>query len=190
MKERTLLSITGLLAITFMFGVNLAQAQTIGHPGSLDTTFGTGGMVTINLAGSGGSVSPLTAIEQSNGDIAVVTGLTEEFSGEVFALVRLTPSGTEIGTTTASFFTNGFSSPSALAVQSNGDIVVAGTASPTIDGAQVFAIARFTPTGQLDAAFGTGGLVTTDISGPFPRALRCLGATQRPDTGRRVCRRD
>ncbi len=174
MKERTLLSITGLLAITFMFGVNLAQAQTIGHPGGLDTTFGTGGMVTINLAGSGGSVSPLTAIEQSNGDIAVVTGLTEEFSGEVFALVRLTPSGTEVGTTTASFFTNGFSSPSALAVQSNGDIVVAGTASPTIDGAQVFAIARFTPTGQLDATFGTGGLVTTDISGPFPAASAVL----------------
>ena len=108
MRNGTLLTITGLLAIALMFGVNFAQAQVIGHPGSLDTTFGTGGMVTINLAGSGGSVSPLTAIEQSNGDIAVVTGLTEEASGEVFALVRLTSNGTEIGITEASFITDGF----------------------------------------------------------------------------------
>ena len=32
----------------------------------------------------------------------------------------------------------------------------------------MFAIARFTPSGQLDATFGNGGLVTTDISGVFP----------------------
>jgi hypothetical protein len=63
MKNATLLAITGLLAIGLMFGVNPAQAQTIGKAGSLDTTFGIDGTVTINL---GGSVSPLTAIEQTS----------------------------------------------------------------------------------------------------------------------------
>ena len=168
MKKDKLLMITGLLAIGLMVRVNFAQAQTIGgKAGTLDPSFGTGGIVTTNFGDV--TVSPLTAIEQSNGNIAVVTGLGNGVPNEEdFALVRYTSNGTLIGTTRAAFFTDGVNSPSALAVQSNGDIVVVGTASLTFDGAQEFAIARFTPNGQLDATFGTGGLVTTDISGPFP----------------------
>jgi uncharacterized delta-60 repeat protein len=165
MKKRKLLSIAGLLAIGLTAGANLAQAQTIGdHAGTLDSSFGTGGSVTTNF---GTSVSPLTAIEQSNGNIAVVTGLGNE-NLEDFALVLYASNGTLIGTTRAAFFNNGVNSPIAVAVQSNGNIVVAGTASPGIDQADVFAIARFTPNGQLDTSFGNDGLVTTDISGVFP----------------------
>jgi uncharacterized delta-60 repeat protein len=165
MKKRKLLSIAGLLAIGLTSGVNLAQAQTIGHrAGTLDASFGTAGSVTTNF---GVSVSPLTAIEQSNGNIAVVTGLGNS-NEESFALVLYTSNGTLIGTTRAAFFNNGVNSPIAVAVQSNGNIVVAGTASPGIDQADVFAIARFTPNGQLDTSFGSDGLVTTDISGVFP----------------------
>ena len=152
-----------------MFGVDFAQAQSIGGhgAGTLDPTFGTGGTVSTNFGGV--SVSPLTAIEQSNGNIAVVTGLGNGVPNEEnFALVRYTSNGTLIGTTTAAFFNNGINSPIAVAVQSNGNIVVAGTASTAIDQPDVFAIARFTPSGQLDTSFGDGGLVTTDISGVFP----------------------
>jgi uncharacterized delta-60 repeat protein len=163
MKKRKLLSITGLLALGLTFGVNFAQAQA----GSLDPTFGTGGTVTTNFGGV--SLSPLTAIEQSNGNIAVVTGIGNGVPNEEdFALVRYTSNGTLIGTTRAAFFNNGINSPIAVAVQSNGNIVVAGTASPGIDQPDVFAIARFTPSGQLDTSFGNDGLVTTDISGVFP----------------------
>ena len=163
MKRATLLSITGLLAIGLMFGGNFVQAQSIGGhgAGTLDPTFGTGGNVTTNI---GGVVSPLTAFEQSNGDIAVVTGLENGSNEENFALVRYTSNGTLIGTTTAAFFNNGINSPIAAAVQSNGNIIVAGTASGT-NQPTVFAIARFTPNGQLDTTFGDGGLVTTNISG-------------------------
>jgi uncharacterized delta-60 repeat protein len=162
-----LIMITGLLEIGLMVGFNFAQAQTIGRSGTLDPSFGAGGTVTTNFGGV--SVSPLTAIEQSNGDIAVVAGLGNGVPNEEdFALVRYTSNGTLIGTTRAAFFTDGINSPTALTVQSNGDIVVVGTASLTFDGAQEFAVARFTPSGQLDTTFGTGGLVTTDISGPFP----------------------
>jgi len=169
MNKYKLLSIAGLLAIGLMFGVNLVQAQTIGghHAGTLDSTFGTSGTVTTNFGGV--NVSPLTAIEQSNGNIAVVTGLGNGVPNEEnFALVRYTSNGTLIGTTTAAFFNNGINSPVAVAAQSNGNIVVAGTASTAIDQPDVFAIARFTPGGQLDTTFGDGGLVTTDISGVFP----------------------
>jgi uncharacterized delta-60 repeat protein len=155
----------GLLAVGLAFGVNFAQAQA----GSLDTTFGTGGIVTTTI---GDNLTTLTAIEQSNGDIAVVTGFNNEGNanptGEVVALTRYTSDGTLIGTKIASFFANGISSPSAVAVQSNGDIVVAGTAQTAIDAPQFFGVARFTPNGQLDKTFGTDGLVTTEPLGPFP----------------------
>jgi Mn2+/Fe2+ NRAMP family transporter len=99
MKKTTLLSITGLLAIGLMFGVNSAQAQA---PGTLDPSFGTGGTVTTNV---GGVVSPLATFEQSNGNIAVVAGLESGSNEENFALVRYTSNGTLIGTTTAAFST-------------------------------------------------------------------------------------
>jgi uncharacterized delta-60 repeat protein len=160
-------------------GLGIAQTA-----GSLDTTFGTGGIVTTKptLIGAspnapgGGVTGTLNAIEQSNGDIAVVTGInTTAFPNlEVFGLVRYTSAGTLIGTTSASFFNQGISSPSAVAVQSNGDIVVAGTASASIDGATSFAVARFTANAQLDTTFGTGGLVLTTPAGIFPTASALL----------------
>jgi uncharacterized delta-60 repeat protein len=52
--------------------------------------------------------------------------------------------------------------------------VVAGTASSGIDQATEFALARFLPTGQLDTAFGNGGLVTTSIGGVFPMATAVI----------------
>jgi hypothetical protein len=144
MKKATFHMITGLLAIVLVFGINRAHAQA----GSLDTTFGTGGTVTANL---GVTAMTLTAFEQSNGNIAIVTGLNKTgFPGiETFALIRYTSSGTLLTTTTASFFANGDSIPVAAAVQSNGDIVVAGTTSGTT-AATEFALARFLPTGRLD----------------------------------------
>ena len=106
MNKCKLLSIAGLLALGLTFGVNFAQAQA----GSLDPAFGTGGTVTTNFGGV--SVSPLTAIEQSNGNIAVVTALGNGVPGdEDFALVRYTSNGTLIGTTRAAFFSDGINSP-------------------------------------------------------------------------------
>jgi uncharacterized delta-60 repeat protein len=60
------------------------------------------------------------------------------------------------------------SGPTALKVQPDGRIVVAGFASSadgddTID--EDFALARYAPNGGLDATFGAGGKVTTDTSG-------------------------
>jgi uncharacterized delta-60 repeat protein len=169
MKKATSHAIAGLLALGLAFGSNSAYAQA----GALDPTFGNGGTVTANL---GVTASTLTAFEQSNGNIAVVTGLNKSgFPGvETFALIRYTSSGTRLSTTTASFFTNGNSTPIAAAVQSNGDIVVAGTASSGIDQATEFALARFLPTGQRDTTFGQGGLVTTVPKGVFPSVSALL----------------
>lgn len=161
MKAFTCHMLAGLLAVGLVFGSKFAQAQA----GSPDPTFDKGGIVTANL---GVTATALTAIEQSNGDIAVVAGnnTTSFPQVQVFGLLRFTSRGKLIGTSTASFFTNGYNIPTTAAVQSNGDIVVAGTAATVINEAQEFALARFTSTGELDPAFGNGGLVTTTFSNP------------------------
>ena len=166
MKKSKLLSITGLLAIGLMFGVNLAQAQSIGgqRAGTLDPTFGDGGTLTTSL---GVSVNPVAAIEQSNGNIVVVAGINNDQTGIfAFGLLVYTSNGTLIGHTQVAFGSNPNNIPIAAVAQPNGDIIVAGTSAPAGIEAEEFALARFTPNGQLDPTFGEGGLVTTTFNNP------------------------
>jgi hypothetical protein len=88
MKKANFHIITGLLAMGLVFGVNFAQAQA----GTLDTTFGTGGIVTTTLGGDDNNLTTLTAIEHANGDITVVTCFNNEgadnVNSRVVALTR------------------------------------------------------------------------------------------------------
>jgi uncharacterized delta-60 repeat protein len=67
-------------------------------------------------------------------------------------------------------FTDFINEPSSVAVQPDGDIVVVGF-SETTSGGFNFAMARFTPNGQLDDTFGNGGLVTVQPPGIQPSAM-------------------
>jgi uncharacterized delta-60 repeat protein len=166
MNKCKLLSIAGLLAIGLTFGVNLMQAQSIGGrgAGSLDSSFGTNGTVTTRL---GVSVAPVAAIEQSNGNIVVVAGINNDQTGVFdFGLLVYTSNGTMIGLTRVAFGSNPNNIPIAAVVEPNGDIIVAGTSAPAGIVAEDFALARFTPNGQLDPTFGEGGLVTTSFTNP------------------------
>jgi uncharacterized delta-60 repeat protein len=65
------------------------------------------------------------------------------------------------GGTLASFFTGASTAAAfAVAVEPNGDIVLAGKAIVGSSPSE-FAIARFTSSGTLDSTFGAGGRVTT-----------------------------
>ena len=123
--------------------------------GSLDPSFGTGGIVTTSI---GRNDDAKSVVIQSDGKI-VIAG-TSDFD---FVVVRYTSSGvldsgfgtggkvtTDIGSSTND-------SANSVAIQSDGAIVVAGTS------ANDFAIVRYTSAGALDTGFGTGGKVTTDI---------------------------
>ena len=57
----------------------------------------------------------------------------------------------------------------AVAIQADGKIVVAGTSNGS--GTNDFALARYTTAGALDATFGTGGKVTTDIGADYGYAV-------------------
>src|SRR5262249_2618081 len=53
----------------------------------------------------------------------------------------------------------------AVAVQRDGKIIAVGTAGGD------FALVRYNPDGSLDASFGNGGKVTTDLSGSVDRVV-------------------
>ena len=65
-----------------------------------------------------------------------------------------------VGGKVVSNFGTGLDAASAVAVQPDGKIVIAGSA---FNGD--FLVARYAPDGILDPSFGTGGLVTTDFGG-------------------------
>ena len=103
---------------------------------------------------------------QKDGKI-VVAGYSDAGGSCDFALVRYTKSGV----LDASFGTGGkvlsdLGSASdddayAVAVQKDGKIVVAG--SSDAGGSNDFALVRYTKGGVLDASFGTGGKVLSDL---------------------------
>jgi uncharacterized delta-60 repeat protein len=168
MKNGTLLTITGLLAIGLMFGVNLAQAQNIGKPGSLDPKFGTDGTVTTTFTGAGSPIMmPIGAVQQASGDIVVLSQFDfVSDNGTQIGLTRYTAAGkldTTFGTqgSTITNFSSFTFDPFAFALEPNGKILVAGTVSGT--GELQFGLAQFTANGVLDTTFGTDGVATTEF---------------------------
>lgn len=141
--------------------------------GSLDTSFGTAGVVTEQIGD--GAIANAVAI-QSDGQIviagtAVLSGVPQCFVARynsadgsldtTFNSTGITPG---IVTTPIGVRANA----NALAIQSNGQIVIAGLAASGLQ--NQFALVRYNTDGSLDTAFGTGGIVTTSI-GTSPQAF-------------------
>jgi uncharacterized delta-60 repeat protein len=143
------------------FGINFAQAQA----GTLDPTFGNGGVVSTSFANGSAGVG---GFQQSNGDIVAVAQV-DFVQGEAtgVGLVRYTSTGaldTTFGTNgiTNTSFAGFIFTPFGFAVQKNGDILVAGEALGRGEAGRIeFGLARYTSNGILDATFGNGGLATT-----------------------------
>lgn len=154
-------------------GVQFALARYMPN-GSLDTTFGTGGKVNTKVL-LFGSIVALAL--QSDGKI-LAGGLAFLPRGDSdFMLVRYQANGS-LDTTfgTGGMVNVDFNTDSsgdgredaitALAIQPDGKIVAAGASeSAPIPHFFDFAVARFNPNGSLDASFGSGGKVTTDLAG-------------------------
>jgi uncharacterized delta-60 repeat protein len=139
--------------------------------GTLDPSFGSGGKVTTDFAGSFDEARAL--VVQDGKLVAGGTAFTGTTSD--FALARYRQDGTldptfgtggKVTTDVSRGAFGGDDLISALAVQ-DGKLVAAGFAFPgTFD----FALARYRQGGALDATFGTGGTVTTDFARGEDRA--------------------
>ena len=151
----------------------LLPASRYNANGSVDTTFGTLGRIA-----SLGPVSP--ARVQSDGKIVAAGAVTSKvILGQLPNMTSITGFGVTRynanGTLDSSFGHQGgvvtdFSSvgpttiPSDVAIESNGDIIVAGQVGQAhsitnISSPASFALTRYTPTGALDSTFGTAGKV-------------------------------
>lgn len=131
--------------------------------GTLDTTFGTGGVVTTTIGSSDDVAYAL--VLQADGKI-IAAGTTNNVADSDFALVRYNTNGTLdttfdtdgiVTTTIGSNYENIF----ALVLQPDGQILVAGDANNGVD--NDFALARYNTNGTLDTTFDTDGIVTTTI---------------------------
>jgi uncharacterized delta-60 repeat protein len=147
------------------FGV--ARYMSNGH---LDRRFGAGGTVVTAFGGSGNAdVANAVAID-SNGKV-VVAGYSDASGSTDFALARYNPDGTLDSTfnSTGKVLTDlsgsgGTDAVSAVAIDSNGKIVVAGYSNAS-GISYDFALARYNRDGTLDRSFNSTGKVLTDFSG-------------------------
>lgn len=148
-------------------GQTLARYNT---NGTLDGTFGTGGLVTVGF--NGGLLDNVLGLAlQPDGKIVVV-GFTAVGGQDDFAVARYSSTGQldpTFGTGGNVHIDFGGQTDRAYAalILPGGDIIVAGHAALPITGGfdNDFALARFSSTGVLVSSFGTGGKVTTNIGG-------------------------
>jgi uncharacterized delta-60 repeat protein/LPXTG-motif cell wall-anchored protein len=148
-------------------GDNMTDVEVVRYntDGSLDTTFGTSGKVTTDIGTSSTDTANAVAI-QSDGKIVIAgsSGSLALNSGN-FAVMRYNADGSldttfdTDGKVTTDIGTNTSDTANAVAIQSDGKIVVAGTSGSSGD----FAVVRYTTSGALDTTFDTDGKVTTDI---------------------------
>src|SRR5579864_940262 len=135
--------------------------------GSLDPAFGKGGIAISNF---GSPILVADAILQSDGKIVAAISINESN----FALARYLPNGAldgGFGTTgfAQTSFAN-FNTPTSMAIQPDGKIVVAGAATDDEQSFD-FAVARFNSNGSLDNTFGAGGKATASVTGLLTGAV-------------------
>lgn len=159
--------------VAFLVLVLFAPAQAAG-PGDLDPTFGADGRIA--LAAAGAFVPRAVGIDRADRivvggylcepDDAVRDGTCLTDGASSFRLARLTPDGG----LDAEFGENGFvTTPIGegraqafdLIVRPNGGAIAAGVARS--GGHDVFALARYTPSGALDSSFGEGGVALAAV---------------------------
>jgi len=154
--------VTAAIVLTWFINPQLAQAAA----GDLDPTFGTTGMVTTDISRST-DIANAVAV-QSDGKLVVVgqTYKNNDYSTEDFVVARYNTDGT-LDTTfgrggkVRTDFPGLAAVPSAVVIQADGKIVVAGGAFPLFTFLGNFELVRYNPNGSLDRSFGNGGIVTT-----------------------------
>lgn len=158
MRIQSLSVITAMVA-GLLGGAVVAGGSAAAASGSLDPTFGNGGIVVLDNGGTG--VTHDAAL-LPNGDILV---------GDDLGIRRLLPNGTldttfGAGGFASTTFQDGGQGGGYLAVQPDGKILWAGNTGDPDGLTSDFAVARFTAGGALDTSFGTGGEVTAQFLDP------------------------
>ncbi len=140
--------------------------------GELDTGFGAGGSVIVNVFDSSDAYDALQAVAvQPDGQIIVAGSSRDGANAKTDVIVvRYDTNGVLDPTfgNGSSVITDGVDAANDVLIQPDGAIVIAGHApgedATGISGAD-FAAVRYTSGGALDTNFGNGGIATTNIAG-------------------------
>ena len=146
-------------------GIIIIASNVYSQPGSLDSSFGTGGKVVTSI-NSGADKAYAVAL-QTDGKIIVAGMTTNASTGKDFACLRYNSDGTLDSTFgTSGIVTNDVQTGSddvvyTIAIQADGKIILAGYSD---DGSNKnAALLRLNTNGTLDTSFGTSGKVLTDF---------------------------
>lgn len=133
--------------------------------GTLDTTFGTGGLAQLP-AGVGGDFQPGLAVQNDGKYVLAGEGTAANGLNSAFAVVRFTVDGSldqgfgTGGVATAAFPNSNVQGADTVLVQPDGKILAGGEVLPNISHpAPDAALARFNSNGTPDPSFGSGGQV-------------------------------
>jgi uncharacterized delta-60 repeat protein len=148
--------------------VERLEDRCVPSAGTLDSTFGTGGMLTGATAPNFGTSGGIRAVAvQPNGQTVYGGAVYDPNIGHSnFALTRYNADGTldttfgNSGTAITTVGTNG-NWVTGLALQNDGKIVAVGWSSRYT----VFGVVRYNANGTLDSGFGNGGIVLTGLGG-------------------------
>lgn len=141
------------------------------HYGVLDSTFGQQGIIVQPFIGTGLYDEMNALALQSDGSV-IAAGYSKDGGGQKISLIRYTYTGQM----DASFGSGGIvlqpflgtqqlDAANAVAVQSDGHIVIAGSCSDGAPGTIKAVVVRYTTSGVLDASFGNGGVVKQPFLG-------------------------
>lgn len=148
-------------------GTNVIVVTRMNANGSLDSSFGHGGVVIVNPGGGAGMDSGAGMMLQGDGKILLAGSIRYNQTGPLaFAAVRLLPSGA----LDPAFGSGGIAEvpigneaiANAVAIQPDGKIVLGGTALLVHN---QFAAVRLNSDGSLDTSFGNGGITTLPPNG-------------------------
>lgn len=162
--------------------LELLEDRCLLSAGALDPTFGTGGIVTTALAGTqqGRDIAIYPMGTANAGKTVVAGGLSG--GDPQFLLLRYNANGTldtsfdQDGVVTTNFERNNrYESIDAVAIQPDGKIVAAGTATTNVAGVGAinpsWRLARYNNNGTLDKTFDTDGKVTL-FAGAYNTSVR------------------
>lgn len=175
--NNSLLQNDGKIIVTGLKEYNTSFASRVNSDGTIDSSFGNGGIVVIstNATTEANSLCYSSTL-QSDGKIILVGNFTAFAGDNNLMVIRLNSDGS----LDTNFGVNGklnldLGSPYDFAysvkIQTDGKILIGGT-SGSINGG--FCLVRLLSTGQLDTSFGTNGVVVTLISPGNESSIKSL----------------
>lgn len=173
-RKPTVTPILAVAALVFTAGASFAT------PGDADTTFGTDGFASLDF---GGDDFGADVVLQADGKIVMV-GTAASMTGGQIAVARFLSDGTPDpdfdGDGKVTTMPGSNNSGRAIAIQSDGRIVVAGHADNGTEHDD-FVVVRYNPDGSLDTSFSGDGIATANIVGGPSRQDRANALAIQPD---------